>query len=129
MQNYRDYRRKKYNSKKLLATFYPRKKYVVLLDNLQYYLQKGLKLVKIRRAVKFIQKDFLKNFITKITKLRSEAETEFELRLFKLFANSTFGKFIGNHVFPPFFLKQKNDQLILWILFRKRTKLHQHYFV
>ena len=107
MQNYRDYQRKKYNSKKLLATFYPRKKYVVLLDNLQYYLQKGLKLVKIRRAVKFVQKDFLKNFITKITKLRSEAKTEFELRLFKLFANSTFGKFIGNHVFFPFLKTKK----------------------
>ena len=108
IQNHRDYRRKKYNSKKLLATFYPRRKYVVLLDNLQYYLRKGLKLVKIRRAVKFTQKDFLKDFITKITKLRSEAKTEFELRLFKLFANSTFGKFIGNNIFfSSFFRNQK----------------------
>ena len=99
MQNHRDYQRRKYSAKKLLATFYPRPKYVVLLDNLQYYLRKGLKLVKIRRAVKFTQKDFLKDFITKITKLRSGAKTEFELRLFKLFANSTFGKFIGNYNF------------------------------
>lgn len=91
----RDYRKKKYVSKKLMATFYKRKKYVVLLDNLKYYLQRGMKLVKIRRAVKFQQKDFLKSFITKITQLRSKAKTDFELRLFKLFANSTFGKFIG----------------------------------
>ena len=90
-----DYKNKRYSSRKLLATFYPRRKYVVLLDNLKYYLRRGLKLTKIRRAVKFEQKDFLKNFITKITKLRSEAKTDFELRLFKLFANSTFGKFIG----------------------------------
>ena len=42
------------------------------------------------------QKDFLKNFITKITKLRSEVKTNFGLRLFKLFPNSTtFGKFMG----------------------------------
>ena len=102
MQNNRDYQRRKYNLKKLLATFYLRKKYVVLLDNLQYYLRKGLKLVRIRRAVKFIQKDFLKDFITKITKLRLEANTDFELRLFKLFANSTFRKFIGNYDFPSF---------------------------
>ena len=71
---------------------------MTLLDNLQYYLKKGLKLARIRRAVNFIQKYFLKDFITKITRLRSEAKTEFELRLFKLFANSTFGKFIGNYV-------------------------------
>ena len=44
MQNYQDYRRRKYNSKKLLATFYPREKYVTLLDNLQYYLKKRAKI-------------------------------------------------------------------------------------
>ena len=92
---HRDYKKRRYTSKKLLATFYTRRKYVVLLDNLKYYLRRGLKLLKVRRGVKFAQKDFLKNFITKITKLRSEAKTDFELRLFKLFANSTFGKFIG----------------------------------
>ena len=91
----KDYRRRRYTSKKLLSTFYTRRKYVVLLDNLKYYLKRGMKLLKIRRAVKFTQKDFLKKFITKITRLRSEAKTDFELRLFKLFANSTFGKFIG----------------------------------
>ena len=69
---------------------------MVLLDNLKYYLKRGMKLTKIRRAVTFEQKDFLKKFITKITQLRSEATTDFELRLFKLFANSTFGKFIEN---------------------------------
>ena len=94
--NLRDYKQKRYSSKKLLATFYKRKKYVVLLDNLKYYLQRGMKLVKVRRAVKFEQKDFLKNFITKITQMRSTAKNDFELRLFKLFANSTFGKFIEN---------------------------------
>ena len=94
--NYREFKNKRYSSKKLLATFYKRKKYVVLLDNLKYYLKRGMKLVKIRRVVKFKQKDFLKNFITKITELRSKASSDFELRLFKLFANSTFGKFIEN---------------------------------
>ncbi len=94
---YRDYKKRRYSSRKLLATFYTRRKYVVLLDNLKYYLERGLELIRIRRAIKFTQKDFLKNFITKITKLRSEAKTDFELRLFKLFANATFGKFIGKH--------------------------------
>ena len=109
-----DYKNKRYRSRKLLATFYPRRKYVVLLDNLKYYLRRGLKLTKIRRAVKFEQKDFLKNFITKITKLRSEAKTDFELRLFKLFANSTFGKFIGKKSNGSYFSFSIN---VLFILF------------
>ena len=92
----RDYKNKRYNSRKLLSTFYDRKKYVVHLENLQYYLRKGLKLTKIRRAVKYKQRAFLKEFIEKVTELRSKARNDFELRLFKLFANSTFGKFIGN---------------------------------
>ena len=79
-----------------MSTFYDRKKYVVHLENLQYYLKKGLKLMRIRRAVKYKQKAFLKEFIEKVTDLRSKARNDFELRLFKLFANSTFGKFIGN---------------------------------
>ena len=92
----RDYQNKRYKSRKLLGTFYDRKKYVVHLENLQYYLQKGIELKKIRRIVKFKQKPFLKDFIELVTSLRSKARNDFELRLFKLFANATFGKFIEN---------------------------------
>ena len=91
-----DFANKRYKSRKLLSTFYHRKKYVVHLENLQYYLKKGLKLIKVHRAIKFKQKSFLKKFIEKVTNLRSNAKNDFELRLFKLFANSTFGKFIEN---------------------------------
>ena len=66
------------------------------MENLQYYLQKGLILKKIHRAISFEQKAFLKKFIEKVTHLRSQAKNDFEIRLFKLFANSTFGKFIEN---------------------------------
>ena len=92
----RDYDKRRYTSRKLMSTFYDRKKYVVHLENLQYYLKKGLVLKKVHRAIKFKQKAFLKNFIKKVTNLRSKARNDFELRLFKLFANSTFGKFIEN---------------------------------
>ena len=92
----RDFVNKRYKSTKLLSTFYKRKKYVVHLENLQYYLKKGLKLEKVHRVVTFKQKPFLKTFIEKVTDLRSKAKNDFELRLFKLFANSTFGKFIEN---------------------------------
>ena len=56
--NPRDYKNKRYRRKKLLSTFYDRKKYMVHLENLQYYLKKGMKLLRIRRAVKFRQKAF-----------------------------------------------------------------------
>ena len=49
----RDYNMRRYAAKKLLATFHKRRRYVVLLDNLQYYLKRGLKLVRVRRAIKF----------------------------------------------------------------------------
>ena len=124
---YQDYKKRRYSSKKLLATFYTRRKYVVLLDNLKYYLKRGLKLIKIRRAIKFTQKDFLKKFITKITKLRSEAKTDFELRLFKLFANSTFGKFIGKEhrgkILNCSCICLNNVSLFI---FRKCQKLHRN---
>ena len=108
----RDYKKRRYVAKKLLATFHKRRRYVVLLDNLQYYLKRGMKLIKVRRAIKFTQRDFLKKFITKITKLRSEAKTDFELRLFKLFANSTFGKFIGEESSVFFVARQNNNKLL-----------------
>ena len=92
----KDFENRRYKSRKLLSTFYHRKKYVVHLENLQYYLKMGLKLSKVHRVVKFKQKAFLKKFIEKVTNLRSKAKNDFELRLFKLFANSTFGKFIEN---------------------------------
>ena len=91
-----DFANRRYKSTKLLSTFYHRKKYVVHLENLQYYLKKGLRLTKVHRAIKFQQKPILKKFIEKVTNLRSKAKNDFELRLFKLFANSTFGKFIEN---------------------------------
>lgn len=73
----RDFANRRYRSKKLLSTFYPRKKYVVHLENLQYYLKKGLILTKIHRAVAFNQKPFLKKFIEKVTDLRSKAKKQF----------------------------------------------------
>ena len=62
MQNYRDYRRKKCNSKKLLATFYPRKKYVVLLDNLQLKGPKRVKIGENKESGKIYPKRFPEKF-------------------------------------------------------------------
>lgn len=61
---------------------------------LQVYLRLGLKISKIRRVLAFKQSLFLKQYIDKCTSLRQAATTDFGKRLFKLFANAVFGKFI-----------------------------------
>ena len=58
----RDFANKRYKSTKLLSTFYNRQKYVVHLENLQYYLKKGLQLTKVHRVLTFKQKPFFKKF-------------------------------------------------------------------
>lgn len=61
---------------------------------LKTYVRLGLTVVKIRRVLAFTQSHFLKNYIDHCTTLRQEAKTDFGKRLFKLFSNSVFGKFI-----------------------------------
>lgn len=62
--------------------------------NLRTYLQLGMRLTKIHRVLSFTQSNFLKTYIDICTQLRQKATTEFGKRLFKLFSNSVFGKFI-----------------------------------
>ena len=53
-----------------------------------------MELIKIHRVLAFTQSTFLKSYIDECTLLRQESKTEFGKRLWKLFANSVFGKFI-----------------------------------
>ena len=87
-------RRGRFSEEKLLTTLENKDKYVVHAANLKLYLRLGLVLKKIHRVISFKQKKFLKNFINFVTRLRSEATTSFEITLYKLVANATFGKFI-----------------------------------
>ena len=87
-------RRAKYSSKKLTATFRRREKYLVHYRNLKFYLAQGLKLVKVHKAVKFRQSAFIRGFIDLCTEMRARSKTEMEKEMWKLFANSVYGKFI-----------------------------------
>lgn len=87
----------RYKSEKLVTDFSPKTKYVVHYRNLQTYLRAGIKLKKIHRVIKFIQKPYLKKFIEKCAQKRAAAKTEFLKMLFKLFSNSVYGKFLQDN--------------------------------
>lgn len=87
-------KKKSYKSKKLCATFHDRKNYVIHFANLISYLKLGMKIKNIHRVLSFRQETFLKNYIDICTLLRKKSETDFGKRLWKLFANAVFGKFI-----------------------------------
>lgn len=83
---------KKYKDVKLIASFHDREKYVIHAKNLKLYLDLGMKLNKIHRAIKFKQEAFIAPFIEKCTAARISAKTKFSMDQFKKLANSTYGK-------------------------------------
>lgn len=86
----------KHRSEKLVSSFLPRKNYVVHAANLSLYLELGMVITHIHRVLTFSQSNFLQKYISYCTSKRAEAKSEFRKRLFKLFSNSNFGKFIEN---------------------------------
>ena len=69
-----------------------KKKYVLHISALKFYLGHGLKLKKVHRVISFNQADCLKPCIDFNTEKRKNAKTEFEKDLFKLLNNAVYGK-------------------------------------
>ena len=83
-----------YKAEKLTATFKERKNYLVHGLNLKLYLELGLKLKKIHRGIKFYQESFISSYIQMCTQKRKHAPTESLKNMYKLLANSLYGKLI-----------------------------------
>ena len=81
---------------KLVLNVVDKKRYVLHISALKFYLEHGLKLKKVHRAIKFNQANVLKPFIEFNTEKRKQAKNDFEKDLFKLMNNSIFGKTMEN---------------------------------
>ena len=76
-----------HRAQKLTATFLPRTNYLVYYKNLEFYLQQGLKVTKVHRVIKFVEKPFIRPFINTCTEQRAAAKTATEREMWKLSAN------------------------------------------
>lgn len=77
---------------KLAPNMLPKKKYVVHLRNLQYYLSLGVVLTKVHRIISFYQEAWIEPYIQQNTILRQQAADDFEKTYYKLLNNAFFGK-------------------------------------
>lgn len=79
---------KSFKCEKLIASFLPKKNYVLHIKNLKLYLKLGLKIQKVHKVLEFSQEAFLKPYIKLCTEKRQMATNTFEKNLYKLMCNS-----------------------------------------
>lgn len=84
------------SSEKLIGNFYDKKKYIIHVQNLQLFIQLGLKLTKVHRVLSYNHSHWIKPYIDFNTKKRAEAKSDFEKDLYKLVNNALFGKTMEN---------------------------------
>ena len=132
---------------KLTPNLQDKKDYIIHIDNLQYYIKKGLILKKVHRVIKFNQSAWLKPYIEKNSKLRQASQNDFQKDFYKLLNNTFYGKTMENirdrvnvqfcknqkefvkHTSSPLFANQinvlKKDGLILVKTNKKTVELNK----
>lgn len=81
---------------KLILTLNNKHRCVLHYVTLRFYLEMGLRLVKIHKAVSFRQKPWLKSYIDFNTMKRKAASNEFDVRLYKDYNNHIYGRLLMN---------------------------------
>ena len=81
---------------KLVPNFHTKHNYTLHYRNLKLYLELGLHLVKIHRAIRFKQRNWMAPYVRFNIAQRQKATSSFESTLFKLFNNAIFGKTVEN---------------------------------
>ena len=81
---------------KLVPNLYDKKNYIVHYKTLQLYIELGLLVKKIHRAITFIESAWVKPYVEFNNEKRKDATSAFEQDLFKLMNNSFFGKTMEN---------------------------------
>ena len=84
---------RRYQTKKLSATFRRRERYWVHGLCLQFYLEKGLKLVELHAGITFHQEPFLAPYIELCMRRRAASKTAAENKRWKYLSNSLYGQY------------------------------------
>jgi hypothetical protein len=78
--------------RKLVAHLMKRERYVIHTRALALYMRLGMRVTKVYRAIRFLQKPWMQPYVEKNTKLRQAAKDSFARDFFKLMNNALYGK-------------------------------------